>query len=209
MDPHQPGIDGSGWGRMEPCGGQSWSDAWTAANGRHKPDRHCRRSAQQHFMAIVGSDTSGLADSLPVPAINKAAGVLESALKRRLFPLRCYAADHCLCDASLCRRQEHLLSIRQVLIVSNLLCSLEAATFRKPAGSPPFAMYDVSSGLALLLDCAHRIHAACHIVHWPTECKMPLYKTLAVCRTDHAGQRRCEADAQPGGHAGRPGCIRR
>jgi hypothetical protein len=44
-------------------------------------------------MAIAGLDTAGLADSLPVPAINKAAGVLEATLKRRLFPIRCAAAN--------------------------------------------------------------------------------------------------------------------
>ena len=46
-------------------------------------------------MTISGPATAGLAVSLPVPAINKAARVLESTLERRLFPIRCAAAGHC------------------------------------------------------------------------------------------------------------------
>jgi CHASE2 domain-containing sensor protein len=70
-------------------------------------------------MAISGPDTAGLADSLPVPAINLAAGVLETTLKRRLFPIRCAAAAHCL--LRLCLSAvilEHLLTAHQALTSS-------------------------------------------------------------------------------------------
>lgn len=70
-------------------------------------------------MAISGPDTAGLADSLPVPAINKAAGVLETTLKRRLFPIRCAVqltarctrvrrqSDGSICSRSLCLEPRH------------------------------------------------------------------------------------------------------
>lgn len=48
----------------------------------------CRRSADQQYMTLAGPDAKGLAQCLPVPAINNAAGVLEATLERRLFPLR-------------------------------------------------------------------------------------------------------------------------
>ena len=88
---------------MVSCGRQYCFKPLTTMNVCHQTWCCCRRLPQQHFMAIAGSDTAGLADSLPVSAINKAAAVLESALERRLFPIRCCAADPRLCTCCRCR----------------------------------------------------------------------------------------------------------